>query len=154
MTPPPSAQESQLRRFLKSWAINTLAVLVTVYIVPGIHFTDNSLLTPFVTSLVLGILNAFIRPIVMFLALPLLIVTLGLFMLVINALLLSLVDWLLPQFQIDSFGWALLGAIVISIVSLVLNVLTGAGRAQVTFRSHRRPPDDRQDGGSGPVIDV
>jgi hypothetical protein len=61
---------------------------------------------------------------------------------------------LLPQFQIDSFGWALLGAIVISIVSLVLNVLTGAGRAQVTFRSHRRPPDDRQDGGSGPVIDV
>ena len=155
MTPPPAPKQSQLRRFLQSWAINTLAVLVTVYIVPGIHFTDNSLLTPFVTSLVLGILNAFIRPIVMLLALPLLIFTLGLFMLVINALLLSLVDWLLPQFQIDSFGWALLGAIVISIVSLVLNVLTGTGRTQVSFRSHRRPPGDRQDGGgNGPVIDV
>jgi len=155
MTQPPAPQASQLRRFLQSWAINTLAVLVTVYIVPGIHFTDNSLLTPFVTSLVLGILNAFIRPIVMLLALPLLIFTLGLFMLVINALLLSLVDKLLPQFQIDSFGWALLGAIVISIVSLVLNVLTGTNRAQVSFRTHRRPPGDRPDGGgNGPVIDV
>ena len=155
MTPNPPAPPSQLRRFLQSWAINTLAVLVTVYIVPGIHFTDNNLLTPFVTSLVLGILNAFIRPIVMLLALPLLIFTLGLFMLVINALLLSVVDWLLPQFQIDSFGWALLGAIIISIVSLVLNVLTGTGRADVTFRTHRRPPNDRHDGGgNGPVIDV
>ena len=154
MTPPVSTKESQLRKFLQSWAINTLAVLVTVYIVPGIHFTDNSLLTPFVTSLVLGILNAFIRPIVMLLALPLLILTLGLFMLVINALLLSLVDKLLPQFQIDSFGWALLGAIVISIVSLVLNVLTGTNRANITFRTHRRPPDDQNNGGNGPVIDV
>jgi putative membrane protein len=148
--PPPA----KLRRFLQSWAINTLAVLVTVYIVPGIHFTDHSLLTPFVASLVLGILNAFIRPVVMLLALPLLILTLGLFMLVINALLLCVVDWLLPQFQIDSFGWALLGAIVIGVVSLTLNVLTGTGNSRVTFRTHRRPPSDGRDGGNGPVIDV
>ena len=154
MKQPPDSQTAQLRKFLQSWAINTLAVLVTVYMVPGIRFTDQSLLTPFVTSLVLGILNAFIRPIVMLLALPLLIFTLGLFMLVINALLLSLVDKLLPQFQIDSFGWALLGALLISIVSLVLNVLTGSSRANVTFRTHRRPPDDPKSGGNGPVIDV
>ena len=75
-----------MKKFLQSWAINTLAVLVAVYMVPGIHFKDDSLWTPFVTSLVLGILNAFIRPVLMFLALPLLIFTLGLFTLVINAL--------------------------------------------------------------------
>ena len=54
-----------VKKFLQSWAINTLAVLVAVYIVPGIRFKDDSLWTPFVTSLVLGILNAFIRPILM-----------------------------------------------------------------------------------------
>ena len=62
-----------MRKFIQSWAINTLAVLVAVYVVPGIRFKDDSLWTPFVTSLVLGILNAFIRPILMLLALPLLI---------------------------------------------------------------------------------
>ncbi len=143
-----------MRKFLKSWAINTLAVLVAVYVVPGIRFTDNSLLTPLITSLVLGILNAFIRPVLMMLALPLLILTLGLFTLVINALLLYFVSFLLAQhFQIDSFGSAFLGALVISIVSWVLNLLTGGSRAQVRFERRRRPPDS-DSGGNGPIIDV
>src|ERR1051325_1157350 len=111
-----------LKKFLQSWAINTLAVLVAVYIVPGIRFKDNSLWTPFVTSLVLGILNAFIRPILMFFALPLLIFTLGLFTLVINAMLLYLVSWLLNRyFAVDNFWSAFLGALIISLVSLILN---------------------------------
>ena len=143
-----------MKKFLKSWAINTLAVLVAVYVVPGIRFTDNSLLTPVITSLILGILNAFIRPVLMLLALPLLIYTLGLFTLVINALLLYFVSYLLAQhFQIDSFGAAFLGALVISIVSLLLNLLTGASRARVRFGHRRRPPDS-DEGGSGPIIDV
>jgi len=142
-----------VKKFLQSWAINTLAVLVAVYIVPGIRFTDNSLLTPLITSLVLGILNAFIRPILMLVALPLLIFTLGLFTLVINALLLYFVSFLLAQhFQIDNFGWALLGALVISMVSLPLNMLTGGSRARVRVEPRRRPPGS--DHGSGPVIDV
>lgn len=141
------------KRFLQSWAINTLAVLVAVYALPGIHFTDDSLLTPFVTSLVLGVLNAFIRPIMMLLALPLLIFTLGLFMLVINALLLCVVDWLVPQFKVDSFGWALLGALVIGVISLVLNTLTGTGKSKVEFRRGKSPSDNDR-GGNGPVIDV
>jgi putative membrane protein len=143
-----------VRKFIQSWAINTLAVLVAVYIVPGIRFTDNSLLTPLVTSLVLGILNVFIRPILMLVALPLLIYTLGLFTLVINALLLYFVSFLLSQhFQIDSFGAAFLGALIISVVSLLLNLLTGGSRARVRFERRRRPPDSDR-GGGGPVIDV
>ena len=143
-----------MKKFLKSWAINTLAVLVAVYIVPGIRFKDHSLWTPCVTSLVLGILNAFIRPVLMVLALPLLIVTLGLFTLVINALLLYFVSFLLGNyFEVNSFGAAFLGALVISIVSLLLNLLTGGSRARVHFHHRRRPPDSDRNG-QGPIIDI
>jgi putative membrane protein len=142
-----------VKKFIKSWAINTLAVLVAVYMVPGIHFKDDSLWTPFVTSLVLGILNAFIRPILMLLALPLLILTLGLFTLVINALLLYFVSFLLGNyFAVDSFGAAFLGALVISIVSMLLNLITGSSQARIRFQHRRRPPDSAD--GGGPVIDV
>jgi putative membrane protein len=142
-----------VKKFIKSWAINTLAVLVAVYMVPGIRFKDDSLWTPFVTSLVLGILNAVIRPILMLLALPLLIFTLGLFTLVINALLLYFVSYLLGNyFAVDSFGAAFLGALIISMVSLLLNVITGSSHARVRFQHRRRPPDSG--GGGGPVIDV
>jgi putative membrane protein len=142
----------RLLHFVQSWIINTLAVLVAVEVVPGIHFKDGSLLTPFIAALVLGILNAFIRPILMLLTLPLLIFTLGLFTLVINAVLLRFVGWLLaPHFQVDSFGAAFLGALIISLVSVALNVLTGSARVTI----HRRtPPKNPNDDGNGPVIDV
>ena len=97
-------------RFLGSWVINTLAVLVAYYIVPGIHFGRWSDLL--IASALLGILNAFIRPILMFFALPLLIFTLGLFTFVINALLLYGVGWLMGlwglQFTVDTFWSAFL----------------------------------------------
>jgi putative membrane protein len=144
----------KLLHFLQSWVINTLAVWVAVYIVPGIHLDKNSgLLAPFIASLVLGILNAFIRPILMFFALPLLIFTLGLFTLVINALLLYFVGVLLaPYFQVDTFGSAFFGAIIISIVSVTLNILTGTGGSRITIHRHRPPP--KSDDNDGPVIDV
>lgn len=142
-----------LKKFIQRWLVTTLAVLVAVSILPGLHFRGGGLLTPFVTSLVLGILNAFIRPIMMLLALPLLIFTLGLFTLVINALLLYFVGWLLPSFEVENFWWALLGSLIISIVSVALNILTGTGNARVKVQHRRRPPGSDRDGG-GPVIDV
>jgi putative membrane protein len=144
-----------LKTFLQRWIITTLAVLVAVYILPGLRFRGDSLWTPFVASLVLGILNAFIRPILMFFALPFLIVTLGLFTLVINALLLYLVSLILGDyFEVDSFGWAFLGSLIISVVSVALNILTGTGSTRVSFRHRRRPPDSDPRDGNGPVIDV
>jgi putative membrane protein len=139
------------KRFLQNWLITTLAVLVAVYVVPGIHFRSDSFWTPFVTSLVLGILNAFIRPVLMFFALPLLIFTLGLFTLVINALLLYLVGLILGDyFEVENFGSAFLGSLIISVVSVALNLLTGTSRARVTFRHRPRPPESND----GPTIDV
>jgi putative membrane protein len=145
----------KLKRFIQSWIINTLAVLVAVYIVPGIHFVEHSWVTPFVVSLVLGVLNAFIRPIIMLLALPLLIFTLGLFMLVINALLLYFVGIVLQaHFQVDGFMAAFWGALIISLVSVALNSLTGIGGSRIEFRRGGRRPPGPDAGGNGPVIDV
>ncbi len=144
----------RLLRFLESWLINTLAVLVAVALLHG-HVTYQRWSDLFIASLLLGILNAFIRPVLMLLALPLLIFTLGLFTLVINALLLYFVGSLLaPHFQVDSFGFAFLGALIISVVSVALNILTGAGNTRLTFQRRQRPPPKKTDGDDGPVIDV
>ncbi|MGD1087493.1 MAG: phage holin family protein [Verrucomicrobiota bacterium] len=149
------AEPKKILKFLQSWVINTAAVFVAVLTVPGIRFRDNSIIEPLITAFVLGILNAFVRPILIFFALPLLIFTLGLFMLVINALLLCLVSWLMHgYFQVDSFGSAFLGAIVISIVSIGLNILTGNMRAGIKIRRRPTPPPKKSDDDDGPVIDV
>jgi putative membrane protein len=148
-------ETKKIVQFLKSWVISTLAVLVAVKVVHGIHFRDPGLLAPVLTALMLGILNAFIRPILVIFALPLLILTLGLFMLVINALMLCFVSWLMqPYFQVDTFGAAIWGALIISLISGALNLLTGNSNARITVQ--RRPPPDKKPGddGNGPVIDV
>ncbi len=138
-----------LKSFLQSWLINTLAVLVATQIVKGIHYDSwDGLLA---ATLVLGVLNAILRPLLLLLSLPLVILTLGLFTLVINAVLLYLVGRLIPAFHVDGFGYALLGALVISIVSLVLNSLTGTGKSRIKIQRSKRPPDRDDD---GPVIDV
>lgn len=117
--------------FLKRWVITTVAVLVAANIVPGIHYdTKVGLL---VATLVLGILNAVVRPVLLVLSLPLLILTLGLFLVVINALLLYWVGQM-KTFHVHSFGAACLGAVVISLVSLILNTLTKSGNARVEIR--------------------
>ena len=141
-----------MKKFIQSWFINTLAVLVAVYIVNGIHYRKP--LDLCVASLLLGILNAILRPIIMFLALPLLIFTLGLFMLIINALLLYFVGFILqPHFFVDGFWPAFWGALIISIVSLILNTLTGTGNTRLRVQHRTRPPDSGPEGG-GPVIDI
>jgi putative membrane protein len=146
----------ELKRFLQGWLINTLAVLVTVVLLRG-HIRYATTVDLFGASLLLGILNTFLRPLMVLVSLPLLILTLGLFTIVINACLLYLVHWLMgPGFEVDGFGWAMLGSLVISLISLPLNLLTGGGKARATFRHRQRPPDGRNpnDPGSGPIIDV
>ncbi|HXS69168.1 MAG TPA: phage holin family protein [Candidatus Polarisedimenticolia bacterium] len=145
----------KLKKFLGSWAINTLAVGLAGVIMHN-HIRYKSFADLVFASLLLGILNAVLKPILMFLALPLLVFTLGLFMFVINALLLYFVGFLLsPHFSVDTFWSAFWGALIISIVSVVLNSLTGMGTARVQVRRGGPPPPrDSGPGGSGPVIDV
>ena len=142
-----------MKRFLHSWVIDTLAVLVAVSLLrPRIDYAGLTDLL--VASLLLGILNAVLRPVLMLLTFPILVVTLGLFRFVINALLLLLVGWLLrPHFLVHGFWAAFWGALIISVVSSILNLLTGSSRVRVQRFRRRRPPDSG-DGGGGPVIDV
>jgi putative membrane protein len=142
-----------LKEFLQRWVISTVAVLVATYIVPGI--TYQNWFDLLIATFVLGILNTFLRPLLLFVSLPLLIFTLGLFTFIINALLLYFVGYLLkPKFSVDSFAAAFWGALVITIVSLVLNSLTGTGGARIKIEKGKPPPQNRGDDGGGPVIDV
>ena len=143
---------AQLKGFLQQWLICTLAVLVATQIVRGIHCDVwQSLLA---ATLLLGILNTFVRPLLTLLSLPLVIITLGLFRVIINAVLLLLVSTIVPQFRVESFGAAFWGALVISLVTLLLNTLTGTGDTRIEVRRGKRPPPDKPGGGDGPVIDV
>ena len=143
--------QKRFLRFLGNWAINTLAVAVAAIVLHNhIHCQSTAYLV--IASLLLGILNAFVRPILMFLALPLLIFTLGLFTLVINALLLYVVGAMMkPYFVVDSFGYAFVGALIISAVSIALNVMTGNAKVSV---QRRPPPPPKKDDDDKPVIDV
>jgi putative membrane protein len=141
-----------MKSFFKRSLITGLAVWLSANMVPGITFTPEGLI---LAILLLGVLNAIVRPVMVLLSLPLLIFTLGLFILVINAVLLYWVGHLLqPNFTVDSFGSAFWGSLVISLVSLVLNSLTKSGDSRIQFHPDKpMPPRPPKDDG-GPVIDV
>jgi len=99
------------------WLVNTIALFIVATVVPGFHY--QSLVTLAIAALILGLLNAIVRPILFLLTLPITIVTLGLFLIVLNAAMLELTAWLVSGFRIDSFGWACVGALVLALISLV-----------------------------------
>lgn len=102
--------------------VSGLAVFVTAYILPGI--TVDSFITAIIVAVVLGVVNAVLKPILIIFTLPITIVTLGLFTFVINAVLVLLVAALISGFAVSSFLWALVFSLMLSIVSTFLNSLT------------------------------
>jgi putative membrane protein len=138
-------------QFLQNWIVNTFGVLVAVLILPGVDCDSYAQLL--LASLLLGMLNAGVRPFLVFIALPLLVISLGLFLIVINAFLLYVVSWVVVAFTIDSFGSAVLGALIIGYVTLLTNGLIGSRRARIRV-NRPSPPPRKDDDGNGPVIDV
>jgi putative membrane protein len=110
--------------FLLKWLISTLAVIIAAYLLPGVSV--RSFWTALLVALVLGIVNAIIRPIFVILTLPLTVVTLGLFLFVINALLILLTSAVVPGFEVRGFWWALLFSLVLSIISWALHRIFAA----------------------------
>ena len=102
-------------RFLMHFVVVAVGLAVATKIVPGVQV--DSLTTLLVAALVLGFVNAVIRPILTFLTLPITCLTLGLFYLVINGLAFTLAAFVVPGFHVESFGYAVLGALVVSVVS-------------------------------------
>lgn len=103
-----------IRLFL-NWMVSTLAIVIATYLVPAVHVSD--FLAAFVAALVLGVVNAFLRPFLIFLTLPINIISLGLFTFVINAFLVMLTSTVVPGFDVPNFGWALLFSLVLALVN-------------------------------------
>lgn len=103
------------------WVLNALALLGITYLIPGIEI--KSFVTALIVALVLGLVNAFIRPLLVILTLPINFLTLGLFTLVINALLFWLVSTWIPGFTVPGFGEAFLGALILWAASWLTNAL-------------------------------
>ncbi|HEY2433003.1 MAG TPA: phage holin family protein [Vicinamibacterales bacterium] len=113
-------------RFLLRLVVNAVAVFLAANLVPGIHVTGPA--TAILAGLILGLVNAVIKPILFVLTLPFTILTLGLFIFVVNAICLALVAWLVPGFSIAGFGAAFLGALVISAVNWLLHAIVSDRR--------------------------
>jgi putative membrane protein len=110
-----------MSRFLIRWFINAVALGVTAYLLPGISF-EGDWLTIIIAGLIFGLVNAFLRPLLTLLTCPLIILTLGLFTLVINAILLQFTAWLVPNFHVSGFWSAFWASLVISIISALLSL--------------------------------
>jgi putative membrane protein len=108
-------------RILFSWLVTTVAILIVTQLMRGVQV--SSIGVAVVAAAVLGILNALVGPILIFLTLPLTIVTFGLFLFVINALLFWLAGAIVPGFRVDSFGSALIGSFIVSVISLIVHAI-------------------------------
>lgn len=119
-----------LADFAVKTVINGIALWIAAWLVPGITFGRNPdgwaiFRTVIVVALIFGIINAFVRPVAKILSLPLIILTLGLFVFIVNALMLQLTSWVAGQFNlafhVDHFFWdAVIGSLVITFVSMIL----------------------------------
>jgi putative membrane protein len=126
-----------MRGIALRFLVTGVAVLLAAKIVSGIHI--DSVTAGLAAAIVLALLNALIRPLLYLFSVPFIVLTLGLFMVIINALLLELTAWLVKGFTIDGFWPAVWGALIISVVSTVLNLLiSDEGRVEVVV--HRPKP--------------
>lgn len=127
-------------RFLGSVIATGVALWVTALILPGMHLGDdsapvlNQVLTIGAIALIVGLVNAIIRPILSALALPITCLTLGLFQIVINTLMLLLAGWISSQLgltlEFDTFWWALLAGLIIGLLAAIIEGVTGLGEGQ------------------------
>ena len=122
--------------FLLRVVVNALAIMLAASIVPGIAV--DGLVSALAAAVLLGLINAFVRPVLLILTLPITLLTLGLFLLVLNGLCFWLVAWLVKGFHVAGFGSALLGALVVSVVSWIVTALiSDSGKVVVITQ---RPP--------------
>jgi putative membrane protein len=113
-----------LERLAVRWAFNVAALFVAAWVLSGISY-GNDWWSLLIAAIVFTLVNAFVKPILAILSIPFIIVTLGIFYFLINVLMLYITDWLVSDFQIDTFWWAVLGAIIVSIVNGILHMIFG-----------------------------
>ena len=109
--------------FIIRLILSSLAVILTAYLLPGVEV--ESFMSAIIIAALLGLLNVTVKPLLILLTIPFTIVTLGLFLLVINALIILLADSVVPEFEVDGFWWALAFSLILSILTSLLHDLAG-----------------------------
>ena len=121
-----------MSRLVLRLVVNAIALWAAIQIVPGLNYVSESYLSLLIIALIFGLVNALVRPLLLLLTCPLIVLTLGLFILVVNAIMLSITVWLSDLFNLgltsDSFVSTLLGALVISVVSGIISMLVKGDR--------------------------
>jgi putative membrane protein len=108
--------------FIIRFLLNGLAVYLTAYLLDGVDVEGYG--TALIVALVISIANAVVKPILILLTIPITVLTLGLFLLVINAIIILMVDYLIPGFNVDGFWWALLCSLILSVFNSIFDDLT------------------------------
>jgi putative membrane protein len=111
-------------RWIVTWVFNTLALFTAAWLLPGVDYGDDWW-TLLIAGVVFTLANSLLKPILAILSIPFIVVTLGLFYFLLNVLMLYITDWLVPQFEIETFWWAALAAIIMSCVNGLLHLLFG-----------------------------
>jgi putative membrane protein len=130
-----------LRRFLVTWAFNFVALWVAAVLLSGIDYDGIGVLI--VAALVFSIVNIFVRPLLILFTLPLVLLTLGLALFFINLLMLYLTSWVVDDFTIDGFWWAVLATIIVWIVNAILEAFFGHDLREGNGRRPAVSPDAR-----------
>jgi putative membrane protein len=107
-------------KFFFKIIVSAISIVITAYLLPGVHVKD--LLTALIVAVVLSVLNGIFRPILIILTIPVTILTLGLFLLVINALMIILAGNIVPGFVVEGFWWALLFSVILSLITSLLGI--------------------------------
>lgn len=106
-------------KILINWVLSAMAIFTAAYVLPGVEVDD--FVTALVVAVILGVINAIVKPVILILTLPINVITLGLFTFVINALLILLVGFIVPGFVVNGFLWALIFSILLSVINVVLD---------------------------------
>ncbi len=138
-------------RFFWNWIVTSLTIFAIPQILGSVHVENFG--SALAAAIVLGVLNAIVRPILVFLTFPLTVLTLGFFLLIINAFLFEFAGHFVSGFSVDSFGAAFLAALIVSLVSWIMNLSGKDPQGRMSFKVHRpqRSPGRRQ---QGDFIDV
>jgi putative membrane protein len=128
------AYRAAMRDFVFRWLVTTVGVMVAAAFIKGIHYDTTAALIS--AALLLGILNAFVRPILLILGAPLILLTLGIFILLVNGLMLYWVPGIVTGFHVDSYGSAFWGAVVVSLISWLLSAFFRGSDGRVHVLTH------------------
>jgi putative membrane protein len=115
-------------RLLVRWLISAVSIMIVAYLVPG--FVVHGVVAALIAAVIIGLVNATLGSVVKILTLPLTFLTLGLFLIVVNAIMLKVAAALTPGFEVQTWGAAFIGAILLSLVSTFLNWLVGDKRSE------------------------